>query len=440
MIKSKEKKIMRNLLIVVLILSSFTALFAGVEDKFVQAITSGNYEIAESYYSPELAEALQKGKLESVWKGMIRSTGAFEVEVESKREDREDFYSVVSTLKFENIYMDMVMTVNKDDKISGLFFRPSQYTGDLEQTPSYVDETKFIEEEVEFDCQGYTMYGSLIVPKNQRSFPIVIMATGSGPNDRDEKIGANKPFKNIAQGLGTLGVATLRYDKRTLTHGAQIANMPEFDIDSEYTEEVQAAIRFVSEKYKLRNLYFLGHSMGAFMVPRILNENPELQAGVMLAGNARPTEDLVLEQTEYIMVETDDVNAIRLALIQKAVAEVKKIKDMKSEVEEPLLLDVSKAYWLSLNNYKQVEEAKSIKQQVLVLQGERDYQVTMEDFNIWKENFGNRKNWQFRSYPDLNHLFMSGTGKSLPQEYMKPGVVAEEVVADIARFILSFEK
>ena len=75
-------------------------------------------------------------------------------------------------------YMDMVMTVDNDKEISGLFFRPSQYTGDLEVAPEYVDSTKYIEEEVEFDCQGYKMYGTLIVPDNQRSFPIVIMATG----------------------------------------------------------------------------------------------------------------------------------------------------------------------------------------------------------------------------------------------------------------------
>ena len=64
----------------------------------------------------------------------------------------------------------------------------------------------------------------------------------------------------------------------------------------------------------------------------------------------------------------------------------------------------------------------------------------MEDFNIWKDNFDSRKNWSFQSYSDLNHLFMTGEGMSLPKEYMKPGVVDQQVVKDIARFILSFEK
>jgi dienelactone hydrolase len=431
---------MKILLVIAIILTSFACLNAEVEDDFVEAITNGRYQEAESYYSPELANALQKGKLEFVWQGILRNTGDFEVVVESKRENREDFYSVVTTLKFENVYMDMVLTINQDNQVSGLFFRPSEYTGDLEQKPPYVDESKIIEEDVEFDCKGFKMYGTLTVPKNQRSFPIVIMATGSGPNDRDEKIGANKPFKNIAQGLGGLGVATLRYDKRTLTHGAEIAKLPEFNIDNEYTEEVAAAIDYLSTKYAGRNIYYLGHSMGAFMAPRVMNKNSELRGVVMLAANARPLEDLVLEQTEYIMVETGDVNAMRLALIEKAVAEVKKINNLEVEVEEPLLLDVSKEYWLSLNQYDPLKEAKNIKGQVLIVQGQRDYQVTMTDFNIWRDKFANNKSWHFKSYEDLNHLFMSGQGKSLPKEYMKPAYVAEEVITDIARFINNLEK
>lgn len=432
---------MKIFLILILLIGGLTMLSADIADQFVDAVTSGKYELAESYYSPELTEALQKGKLEVVWKGILRNTGDFEVVVESKRDQREDFYSVVSTLKFENVYMDMVMTVSQDELISGLFFRPSDYTVDLEQRPPYIDENKFIEEEVEFDCQGYKMVGTLTIPKDERSFPIVIMATGSGPNDRDEKIGANKPFKNIAQGLGSIGVATLRYDKRSLTYGGTILkDLPDFDIDNEYTEEISAAITFVTAKFKARNVYYLGHSMGAFMLPRVLKENTQLKAGVMLAANARPLEDLVLEQTEYIMAESGDVNEMALILTKKGVAEIKKIKSMESEVEEPLLLSLSKAYWLSLNKYSLLEEAKSISKPILVLQGERDYQVTMTDYNIWKTNFKNSKNWSFQSYSDLNHLFMTGQGMSLPQEYTRPGVVDKKVITDIARFILSIEK
>jgi len=73
---------------------------------------------------------------------------------------------------------------------------------------------------------------------------------------------------------------------------------------------------------------------------------------------------------------------------------------------------------------------------VLVLQGGRDYQVTVDDFAQWKNALTGRPNAQLRLYPALNHLFLAGTGKSLPAEYSVPGHVPVDVIDDIARWIL----
>jgi alpha-beta hydrolase superfamily lysophospholipase len=73
---------------------------------------------------------------------------------------------------------------------------------------------------------------------------------------------------------------------------------------------------------------------------------------------------------------------------------------------------------------------------MLILHGERDYQVTMEEFARWKEALGSRADVMLKSYPGLNHLFITGTGPSLPAEYQVPGHVAEDVVRDIAAWIL----
>jgi hypothetical protein len=72
---------------------------------------------------------------------------------------------------------------------------------------------------------------------------------------------------------------------------------------------------------------------------------------------------------------------------------------------------------------------------MLVLQGERDYQVTMKDFERWKTTLGGKGNVEFKSYPKLNHLFIDGEGKSIPSEYEKVGHVAAYVIEDIARWI-----
>jgi fermentation-respiration switch protein FrsA (DUF1100 family) len=73
-----------------------------------------------------------------------------------------------------------------------------------------------------------------------------------------------------------------------------------------------------------------------------------------------------------------------------------------------------------------------VKSLLLILQGERDYQVTMEEFARWKAALGSRRNVTFRSYAALNHLVIARTGPSAPAEYQVPGHVAEEVIRDIA--------
>ena len=72
---------------------------------------------------------------------------------------------------------------------------------------------------------------------------------------------------------------------------------------------------------------------------------------------------------------------------------------------------------------------------MLILQGERDYQVTIKDFELWKKSLDNNKKVTFISYPKLNHLFITGDKKSEPKEYMIKGIVDEMVINDIFNFI-----
>jgi fermentation-respiration switch protein FrsA (DUF1100 family) len=94
-----------------------------------------------------------------------------------------------------------------------------------------------------------------------------------------------------------------------------------------------------------------------------------------------------------------------------------------------------KDYWLSINAYDQIEEIRSVDCGILILQGERDYQVTMEDFQLWKNTLEGYEKVVFRSYPKLNHLFMEGEGPSYPNEYRVEGRVATYVIRDIAEWI-----
>lgn len=116
---------------------------------------------------------------------------------------------------------------------------------------------------------------------------------------------------------------------------------------------------------------------------------------------------------------------------------MKKLDTESFDEHTPLPLGLPRSYWISLRDYRQVDSAEGLRLPILILQGERDYQVTMRDFAIWQSALKKKSNVRFKSYPALNHLFMKGAGKPAPEEYMRRGTVDEEVTSDIADFILS---
>ena len=99
------------------------------------------------------------------------------------------------------------------------------------------------------------------------------------------------------------------------------------------------------------------------------------------------------------------------------------------------VLGAPPAYWLDLRNHDSLVTAQKLTRPLLILQGGRDYQDTPDGFRHWQTALGTQTNVTFKLYPSLNHLFITGKGKSTPDEYNEPGHVAEPVVTDIATWI-----
>jgi uncharacterized protein len=125
----------------------------------------------------------------------------------------------------------------------------------------------------------------------------------------------------------------------------------------------------------------------------------------------------------------------RLNQLKAEVENVKKL-DQKGD-NPPLLLGLPVAWWLSVKGYDPGADAKRLGLPMLVMQGERDFQVTMKDFALWKSSLGTRDDVTFHSYASLNNLFIKGEGKGSPAEYHNPGNVAPEVLDDIASWLSS---
>ena len=143
-----------------------------------------------------------------------------------------------------------------------------------------------------------------------------------------------------------------------------------------------------------------------------------------MAGNVRPLEELIVDQTEYIASLKGNLTVED----QTKLAQIRK---------NPFGgMSVPASYLNDLKGYRPDLEAKSLNTPMLILQGGRDYQVTIKDFDLWKSALQSRSNVSFHTYASLNHLFIVGEGKSRPEEYQQPGHVDAQVIADIANWVL----
>lgn len=194
-----------------------------------------------------------------------------------------------------------------------------------------------------------------------------------------------------------------------------------------------------NDNFKTYSIVLIGHSLGAMVTPRIASlVGNKIDAAVLMAGNSRPLQNVVFEQFNYL--NTVYPNTPLTDEIQKTAAAIAYLNSPEFSKESPndsLPLQLPATYWLSLLEYDQIQTAERLTLPLLFLQGARDYQVTMTDFNLWKERLADNQNCEFIAYPKLNHLFLEGTGKPTPFEYQTAGQVPEYVTKDIAEWIIA---
>ncbi|MBE2188310.1 MAG: alpha/beta fold hydrolase [Desulfobulbaceae bacterium] len=345
---------------------------------------------------------------------------------------------------FEKGELDITVVVSKTQEISTFFMAPRANTVPY-QVPDYADTTKFSEVEITFQHDRFILPGTISIPNSPKEkVPAVFLVHGSGAHDRDESIGPNKIFRDIAWGLSTKGIAVLRYEKRTYTYGNEIGDyIDKLDLSFEVIDDAVSAAQYLhdnADKYNIdkNRIFVLGHSLGGGLLPRIDVRQPKLKGLIALAGMGRRIENVLVDQYGYLFSLdgefTDDEKAILEELKDKLMTALSpELNETTSRDSLPLNLPAH--YWLDFRTMDGAREAKSITKPILVLHGERDYQVTQEDFDIWKEALKSNKQAKFISYPGLNHLFLFGEQKSNPQEYYIRGNVNQKVIEDIVNWI-----
>jgi uncharacterized protein len=399
---------------------------------FVGELAQRSWEHPKTMFDAAMASAMPPAKVEAAWNTLETAGGAF-LRVERTQLETQNGYRIaLVTCGFARGERIVKVVYDEKNQVAGLFFLPVPPSW---TPPPYADATTFEEQEVKVGATP-ALPGTLTRPKGPGPFPAVLLVHGSGPSDRDESIGGMKPFKDLAFGLASRGVAVLRYEKRTRVFPTGVVTQKEEVLDA-----VHDAIELLAHTPGIdaSRLYVIGHSQGGYLVPRIAESIKNLAGVAILAGNTRPLEDLIVDQFAYF-ASLEPKNPKTASLLEAARRFKQIVEDAAlradQEVELPTGGTAKGAYFLDVRGYDPAATARSLRCKILVLQGERDYQVTRKDYDGWRAALASRKNVTLKTYPSANHLFASGAGTPSPAEYELPSHVDAIVVEDLARFVL----
>ncbi len=411
--------------------------------QFVDLLAKEDFAGAVAQFDATMKAALPEAKLRDTWHTLQSQAGSFQKQTGVTATKEAGYDIALVTCQFERMALDTKVVFDASGQVAGLFFVPSHAAADASGPPPYARTNAFRERDFTVGRGEWQLPGTLTLPANGSGpWPAVVLVHGSGPNDRDETVGANKPFRDLAWGLATKGVAVLRYEKRTKQYAGKLTSigLARFTVQEESIDDALSAVAQLrsTEGLDPKRIFVLGHSLGGVVAPRIGQADPQT-AGLIIMGGCllRPLEDVAVEQGRYLLSLKEKPSADEKAWLAEMESSAAKVKMLTAAdiSSSNLVMGAPPAYWLDLREHNSLAIAKGLKQPLLVLQGGRDYQATPEGFNMWKEAMSSQPNVTFKLYPKLDHLFIAGEGKSAPDEYQKPGHVDEPVVTDIADWI-----
>lgn len=358
---------------------------------------------------------------------------------------------------FEGIYyIDSISGSFSQGGIKGTF---SMKKGDM--PVEIVDENEikdlpYTSESVTFTNDGNTFGGTLTIPKENKSgvpgFPVVILISGSGPQDRNEEIVGFKIFGVIADHLSRNGIAVLRYDDRGVgeSKGKSVNESTTMD----FAGDVLAAVSYLKSRKEFHSIGLLGHSEGGIVAPIAASKSDDVQFIILMAGTGVKGIDILKEQSSLIMkAEKSSDEEIEgylkmLDAIYNAVKDNKPLDAVKEEIRQSIIDNFDDLPKEQRKNIKDKEQyAKEVAEMtiaqfnspwmkyfltydpsaalvkvtcpVYVLFGGKDLQVPAKQNEkpmIDALTKGGNQEFSVEIFPNANHLFQEAV-TGAPTEY-----------------------
>jgi pimeloyl-ACP methyl ester carboxylesterase len=307
-------------------------------------------------------------------------------------------------------------------------------------------------EDVKFDnpvAEGVTLAGTLTLPKEGGKFPVAILISGSGRQNRDEELLGQKPFLVLSDYLTRHGIAVLRYDDRGV---AQSTGDFSKATTADFATDVEAAIAYLKTRPEIdpKHIGLIGHSEGGIIAPMVAARSKDVAFIVMMAGTGMPGRELLPLQAELIgrasgmseeelktskeinthifnlVAKTPDLDKLRPELksyLQEVVGKLPASEKPKGVSDEDFIQtqinQVANPWMVYFLNYDPIPALKKVKCPVLVLNGDKDLQVpSKENLPLIRKALKHNHSAEIVEFPGMNHLFQECTTGS-PDEYAK---------------------
>ena len=333
----------------------------------------------------------------------------------------------------------------------------------------------YIEEELVYENEeaGITLAGTLTLPYGDAPSPVVLLISGSGPQDRNETLYNHHPFLVLADYLTRQGIAVLRVDDRGV--GKSTGDFSQAT-SVDFASDVLAGIEYLKTRKEINpeQIGLIGHSEGGLIAPMVAVKSPDVAFIVLMAGTGLTGEEILYlqgaliyramgvseediiknrqfnEKIFSVLKEEDDSKNAEERLRQMFMDDWEKMSDEKKEqMGDPEVflkaqLQSLLSPWLKFFlTYDPKPTLSKVKCPVLAINGEKDLQVPpKENLNAIEEALvaGGNKNFIVKELPGLNHLFQTAqTG--LPAEYVKiEETISPEALKIIGDWILEQTK
>lgn len=403
-----------------------------------QNLRDNNVGKIHKKFAKKTKKKFKKTFLVAVWKQIKKNNGNL-VQVGEASVATKDGKSLITfPLEFEHANLNLLVTSNSSSEIIGFVFTAQAY-----EIPDWAANKVFGKERLNIETDTFKLPGELLVPENCDKCPVVVLVHGSGPSDRNEasSISPNRLFQDLAYGFALNGIATIRYDKRTLVYQKQLKNIDSFTLYQETIDDAVSAAR-KSKSYDFLDstkIYVLGHSLGAYASPLIAQKDSSIEGIIMLAGPYRPLYEIIPEQYEYLFGLDGKLTKKETKLIVGMTEEIKFINEQPSTATKlnNLGSDALLPYFRQMRDYNPTTTINNLACRVLITQGDRDYQVRYNtEFNQYKSTLSDNSNVDFKLIPGVNHQLIWGDSPSTPSEYFTPGHPDFEVITELSNWIL----